>query len=215
MAQQLLDTLHYLHQRVVTHRDVKLENILYDAGEGKLKLIDYGICRKHRRRGVKIDMLTITGTLYYRAPEMFTGGGYGEKVDVWAAGVLLYKLVTGVTPFESEYHNKTITNITTAEPLFGPIFDNYSEGLRGLIFRMLKKDPADRLSAAECLRDSWFYPMPNALPSHKGSYDAHEDESLFNEEGLRSPLIGELGALEVRSYVRKINGDEYHCIDSE
>jgi serine/threonine protein kinase len=113
VAQHLLDTLHYLHQRVVTHRDVKLENILYDAGEGKLKLIDYGICRKHRRRGVKIDMLTITGTLYYRAPEMFTGGGYGEKVDVWAAGVLLYKLVTGVTPFESEYHNKTIANITT------------------------------------------------------------------------------------------------------
>lgn len=44
-------------------------------------------------------MLTITGTLYYRAPEMFNGGGYNEKVDVWAVGVLLYKLVAGKTPF--------------------------------------------------------------------------------------------------------------------
>jgi calcium-dependent protein kinase len=44
-------------------------------------------------------MLTITGTLFYRAPEMFTGGGYDEKVDVWSAGVLLFKMVAGRTPF--------------------------------------------------------------------------------------------------------------------
>jgi calcium-dependent protein kinase len=60
-------------------------------------------------------MLTITGTLYYRAPEMFTGGGYNEKVDVWSAGVMIYKLVTGRTPFESEYHSKTINNILNAD----------------------------------------------------------------------------------------------------
>ena len=60
-----------------------------------MKIIDFGISRKHKRRGTRVDMLTITGTLFYRAPEMFSGGGYNEKVDVWAAGVTLYKLVTG------------------------------------------------------------------------------------------------------------------------
>ncbi len=50
---QLLETLHYLHQRAITHRDIKLENILYDPQQGALKLIDFGICRKHRRRGAK------------------------------------------------------------------------------------------------------------------------------------------------------------------
>ena len=44
-------------------------------------------------------MLTITGTLYYRAPEMFSGGGYNEKVDIWATGITIYKIVTGRTPF--------------------------------------------------------------------------------------------------------------------
>ena len=44
-------------------------------------------------------MLTITGTLFYRAPEMFYGGGYNEKVDIWAAGISLYELLTGKTPF--------------------------------------------------------------------------------------------------------------------
>ena len=68
IVQQLLETLHYLHQRSVTHRDIKPENILYDAASKKFKLIDFGICRKFKRRGCRIDMLTITGTLYYRAP---------------------------------------------------------------------------------------------------------------------------------------------------
>ncbi len=44
-------------------------------------------------------MLTLTGTPYYRAPQMFSGGGYDEKVDLWALGVSMYKLMTGVTPF--------------------------------------------------------------------------------------------------------------------
>jgi calcium-dependent protein kinase len=122
VTQQLFETLHYLHQRAIVHRDIKLENILYDASAAKLKLIDFGICRKHRRRGAKFDMLTITGTLYYRAPEMFTGGGYNEKVDIWAAGVLLYKIVTGRTPFESEYHSQTINNIIGSEITFPPAF---------------------------------------------------------------------------------------------
>ncbi len=56
-------------------------------------------------------MLTLTGTPQYRAPEMFEGGGYDERVDIWALGVTLYKLMVGVTPFQSEYHSDTITNI--------------------------------------------------------------------------------------------------------
>ena len=50
-------------------------------------------------------MLTHTGTLYYKAPQMFLGGGYDQKIDNWALGVTIYKLVTRKTPFESIYHN--------------------------------------------------------------------------------------------------------------
>lgn len=50
-------------------------------------------------------MLTYTGTLFFRAPEMFYGGGYNEKVDLWAAGVTLYYAIIGKTPFESAYHS--------------------------------------------------------------------------------------------------------------
>lgn len=57
-------------------------------------------------------MLTVTGTFNYRAPECLLGGGYDESVDVWAAGVTLYQLVAGYTPFESEYKMDTIEKIT-------------------------------------------------------------------------------------------------------
>jgi serine/threonine protein kinase len=50
-------------------------------------------------------MLTFTGTQYYKAPEMLLGGGYDEKIDNWAAGITIYKIIMGVTPFESEYHS--------------------------------------------------------------------------------------------------------------
>lgn len=61
-------------------------------------------------------MLTITGTLYYRAPEMFLGGGYDEKVDLWACGVTLYQLLSGGrTPFQSDYLSTTIENIIRGE----------------------------------------------------------------------------------------------------
>ena len=48
-------------------------------------------------------MMTFTGTTLYKAPEMVNGGFYTEKIDQWAAGVTLYKLITGKTPFESPY----------------------------------------------------------------------------------------------------------------
>ena len=68
---------------------------------GRLKLIDFGISKKTFQRGQRRDMLTVIGTPFYLAPEVILGGGYDEKVDLWSAGVTLYKLITGVTPFES------------------------------------------------------------------------------------------------------------------
>lgn len=73
---QLLESVKYLHEKNISHRDLKPENVLYDSETKSIKLIDFGTSKKFLRRDAKIDMLTITGTLFYRAPEMFSGGGY-------------------------------------------------------------------------------------------------------------------------------------------
>jgi calcium-dependent protein kinase len=53
-------------------------------------------------------MWTRTGTLYYKAPEMFDGAGYTESVDMWALGVITYEILSGCLPFNSEYMYDTI-----------------------------------------------------------------------------------------------------------
>ena len=105
IAHQLLETIKYLHKNKICHRDIKPENILYNQLSREIKLIDFGVSKKVEERGRKREMLTLTGTPYYRAPEMFSGGGYDHMVDLWAVGVTLFKLMTGFTPFESEYHS--------------------------------------------------------------------------------------------------------------
>lgn len=57
-----------MHEKNVSHRDLKPSNILYDQENKKIKIIDFGTSKKYLRRNQKFDMLTITGTLFYRAP---------------------------------------------------------------------------------------------------------------------------------------------------
>jgi len=100
---KLLDALEYIHKNNICHRDIKPENILYDREKQVFKIIDFGISKNMKLRGRYEEMYTKTGTLYYKAPEMFDGGSYSEKVDSWAVGITLYEMIVGVTPFASEY----------------------------------------------------------------------------------------------------------------
>ena len=95
--QQVVFGIHYLHQRNVTHRDIKLENILLDETRTRVKLIDFGFstCIPHEKK-VKI----FCGTPSYMAPEIVSKIEYaGPPADIWALGVLLYALLCGRFPF--------------------------------------------------------------------------------------------------------------------
>lgn len=115
---QIVLTLKYIHSKNICHRDIKPENVLYDKDSKSIKIIDFGISRKIEERGRKKNMLTPTGTPFYRAPEILEGGGYDEKVDMWALGVTMFKIMSGFTPFESIYHLDTIANIIKGEVIF-------------------------------------------------------------------------------------------------
>jgi calcium-dependent protein kinase len=88
-----------MHDNNICHRDIKPDNILYNRNTGRLKLIDFGVSKNYKTRGKKENMLTDTGTFYYKAPEMFMGGGYTKAIDSWATGICLFEMVTGTTPF--------------------------------------------------------------------------------------------------------------------
>ena len=93
---QLLEILAYLHLRKISHRDIKLENIIIDK-QGQIKLIDFGFsCNAER------PLNTFCGTISYMSPEIVSRKDYdGSLSDVWSAGVLLYILLSGRLPFKA------------------------------------------------------------------------------------------------------------------
>ena len=107
IVRELVRSIQYLHNRNICHRDIKPENVLYCPKTKVLKIIDFGISKKTFQRGTRRDMLTVIGTHFYQAPEVYLGGGYDERIDLWALGITIFKLVAGYTPFESEYHHPT------------------------------------------------------------------------------------------------------------
>ena len=78
---------------------------------------------------------------------MFLGSPYTEAVDSWAAGISLYEMITGRTPFASEYVIDTNDNIQNAEVDFShQNFYNYNPLVKNLISHLLKKNPKERIT---------------------------------------------------------------------
>ena len=93
---QLLDALEYAHQQGVWHRDIKPANLIITSA-GQLKVTDFGIARIE---SAALTQVTSTiGTPGYMAPEQYIGESFDHRVDIFAAGVLLYRMLAGQPPF--------------------------------------------------------------------------------------------------------------------
>jgi eukaryotic-like serine/threonine-protein kinase len=100
LMDQLLGALAYAHRNGVLHRDIKPANLILTA-EGVLKVTDFGIARIENIALTQVDL--VIGTPGYMAPEQYIGGSIDQRVDVFAAGVLLYRMLTGEAPFTGTY----------------------------------------------------------------------------------------------------------------
>jgi predicted Ser/Thr protein kinase len=101
LAVQIADGLAAAHRAGVIHRDVKPENIMVVGQREEIKLMDFGIARLRDTGGASrlTRSGTIMGTPAYMAPEQIEGGEVSERTDIYAFGIVLYELLSGVVPF--------------------------------------------------------------------------------------------------------------------
>jgi len=99
IALHISDALDYVHGRAIVHRDIKPENIHIDPN-GRVKLMDFGIAKTADLSLTRTGMAM--GTPYYMSPEQISGAATSHLVDIYAYGLLLYELLTGVRGVRGE-----------------------------------------------------------------------------------------------------------------
>jgi serine/threonine protein kinase len=156
---QIADALAHAHERGVVHRDLKTGNVMITP-EGRAKVLDFGLAKRLPAEDLSEqptrseDSLTqagqVVGTLHYLAPEVLRGQPADARTDIWALGVLLYELVTGVLPFDGKTRFE-VTHAILGEAPTAPS-DKVPAGLRDVILRCLAKEPGQRYQRASEVR---------------------------------------------------------------
>jgi serine/threonine protein kinase len=141
------DALDYAHRRNVVHRDIKPANIMYDSLSNNVKITDFGIAKLidvHRTRtGI------VLGTPAFMSPEQLEGKNVNGHTDLFALGVSLYQLLTGLLPFRGAsmtnlmfvIANEPHQSVTSVRP-------DLPKWLDEVLDRALAKDPGDRFQSA-------------------------------------------------------------------
>ncbi|XP_015189268.1 PREDICTED: probable serine/threonine-protein kinase fhkE isoform X2 [Polistes dominula] len=175
MIGHLTSALAYLHSHHIVHRDVKPENLLVEM-EGShvrcLKLGDFGLAQI-----VRENLYTVCGTPTYVAPEILAETGYGLKIDVWAAGVILYILLCGFPPFVSPENEQEelFERILSGQYEFtSPYWDTISNSAKQLITNMLQAQPELRFSAEDVLDHPWLASFLGGKQTSTTSTDSTE-----------------------------------------
>lgn len=108
VVRAVCEALQLIHSRNRIHRDIKSDNILFGARD-EVKLADFGFATKLTETAQQRQSLV--GTTHWMAPEMITRGGYGQKVDVWAVGIVAIEMADGEPPFWGIERKQVYKNI--------------------------------------------------------------------------------------------------------
>jgi serine/threonine protein kinase len=147
---QLSLALAFIHEKKpkILHRDIKPENVFLTYNGTCVKLGDFGFTRT--LANTMELALTRCGTPYYLSPEHCMNKAYNAKADVWAAGIVLYELLTLQVPFKGKTILELRSNILRA-PLKRPAA-HYSKEVCGLLLQMLSREPEKRPNMRDVVR---------------------------------------------------------------
>jgi len=143
ITKQVCEALEEAHRLGVVHRDLKPQNIMLDE-EGNARIMDFGIARSLKARGITADGVMI-GTPEYMSPEQVEGKEADQRSDIYSLGIILYEMMTGRLPFEGETPLSVALKQKTELPPDPKKFNTQiPDELRRTIFKCLEKDKARR-----------------------------------------------------------------------
>jgi serine/threonine protein kinase len=168
----VIEALHQIHLRGFIHRDLKLENMIYESKDSNSpikvsrplpsssselpQVVDFGMMKKIRSpQGIYVS-LRVEGTAGYCAPESYLYRIYSGQSDLWQAGCCLYSMLSGNAAFPQD--NPERVKAALYAPMTGVAWNCISEPAKDLIRKILVKDPLKRCTLEEILEHPWLQP---------------------------------------------------------
>ena len=150
---QILRALQHAHERGIVHRDIKPQNIMMFT-DGTIKVMDFGIAKFAREEGRTATDQAI-GTVHYISPEQARGDVTDAKSDLYSVGVMLYEMLTGQKPFDTDNPvSIAVMHMQNIAELPRHINPDIPEPIEEIIVHAMEKNPNDRYQTAnEMIRD--------------------------------------------------------------
>ena len=181
--EQVASALDYAHQNGILHRDLKPSNILLDDGGGVF-ITDFGIARILSETGSQITTQGVLGTPSYMSPEQARAEPLDERSDVYSLGVMLFELVTGRRPFESDTpYSLAVMHVTMPPPLPRQFEPGVSAALEAVIMRALSKTRDARYGSAGELTEALRKALDDEVSVGEGKAGLEADSLIENPPG--------------------------------
>lgn len=186
---QILRAVQHAHDKGIVHRDIKPQNIIL-LPNGTLKVTDFGIARFSRSETKTLTEQAI-GSVHYIAPEQAKGEQTDERADIYSMGVVLYEMLAGKVPFDSENAvSVALMQVQANAEKLTQINPNIPKGLEQICVHAMQKNPDDRYqSATEMLLDiEEIIKNPNTVFNYASSTESQTKsvpivtDDRYNEE---------------------------------
>ncbi|WOH95450.1 PASTA domain-containing protein [Corynebacterium urealyticum] len=206
VMEPVLTALSVAHTTGMIHRDVKPDNVLISANH-QVKLADFGLVRAVATGSGEAARTSATGqvigTVAYLSPEQVQGQSLGAASDVYSAGVLLYELLTGETPFSGGSPVETaLSRLTQDVPAPSEIIDGVPPEIDDLVLRACQRAPEDRFAdgseflaavrqtAAELQLPAFRVPVPaDSAVQHALAGSSFTDRLAWDDEAMSTRAV--------------------------